>query len=76
LATWKAEPGTQAWFEALTQARKLTMPDTIRVREREIAAATRAAPLIAIEAKGISARDCLAAAREETALPLLVMMRN
>lgn len=76
LATWKTEPGTQAWFEALTQARKLTIPDTTRLREREAAAATRAAPLVAIDAKGISARDWLAAARQETASPLLVMMHN
>lgn len=48
--------------------------DTVRkIRQHEAAAATRAAPLAALERREIAPRDWLEAARAEAAAPLLVM---
>jgi hypothetical protein len=45
----------------------------VTLRSREAVAVTRAAPLIALGAKGIHARDWMYAAREEQDAPLLLM---
>lgn len=70
---WQSAPGSNAAGDALllatTEARAIAMT----LRSREAAAVTRAAPLIALEAKGIRARDWLSAAREEHHAPLLLM---
>lgn len=76
LARWKTERGSPAWSHALAQAGELTLPESEQLRDREAAAATRAAPLLALEAKGVSARDWLATAREEASSPLLIMIDN
>jgi len=70
---WRTVPGSNAAGDALmlatTEARAIAMT----LRCREAAAVTRAAPLIALEAKGIPARDWLSAAREEQDAPILLL---
>jgi hypothetical protein len=70
------QSGSTAWTVALAEASEEARPMVRKMREREAALATRAAPLPAIEQRGIAARDWLQAAREETEAPLLVMVEG
>lgn len=67
------EPGSQAWSLELTTASERARPVARKLRDREAALATRPAPLLAIEAQGISPRDWLRSAQEETEAPVLFM---
>jgi hypothetical protein len=68
------QAGTAEWGTALTRAKQLTLPLATRLREREAAAATRAAPLADAAGRGLRLRDWMATAREESDVPLLVMI--
>lgn len=67
------EPGSQAYSLALTQASADARPIAKKLRDREAALATRPAPLLAIEEKGITPRDWLRRAYEEPDAPVLFM---
>lgn len=69
-----ALPGSDAWTLALSEANEAARPVLRRIREREAAVATRAAPLAALAERGLSTRDWLATARAEKDAPLLVML--
>lgn len=66
-------PGSDAAGLALTQATSEARAAASTLRNREAVAATRALPLMALEGKGMTARDWLGAARDEAASPLLLM---
>jgi len=65
--------GTTRW--ALEQVKaNIAVRDTVqRIRLREAFAATRAAPLAELKRRGVSPRDALAEAREETECPMLFL---
>jgi hypothetical protein len=69
-----AQPGSPQWAVAISAASQEVRPLVRKMREREAALATRAAPLPAIERRGIKPRDWLQAAHEETEAPMLVMV--
>jgi hypothetical protein len=73
MADWGAMPGTAEWTHALDRAVEASRADVNRLREREVAAATRAAPPMALESRNASARDWLASARAEDEAPLLLL---
>lgn len=75
MAEWavQAVPGSSAEGDALARATFEARATAAGLRMREAAAATRAAPLIALEAKGVHPRVWLGAAREEQEAPLLLM---
>lgn len=73
LREWKALPGTDAGSAALTLAATKMRTVSAQLRQREAAAATRAAPLIALVGKGAKPRDWLLAARAEQETPLLLL---
>lgn len=64
---------TAEWGKALAEATEQVRSEITRIREREAAAATRAAPLLELERRQIKARDWLAAAREEKDSPILLL---
>ncbi|PEQ10304.1 hypothetical protein B2G71_23100 [Novosphingobium sp. PC22D] len=68
-----AEPGTQAWDLALTQASELARPEVTKLRQREAAAATRSAPLLFLAERGIAPKQWLEAARNEMSEPVLLL---
>ncbi len=70
---WQTGPGSSAAGDALVLATTEALATAMMLRSREAAAVTRAAPLIALEAKGVHARDWLGAAREDQGTPLLLM---
>jgi len=76
LTSSEASAGSQEWTFALAAASETSRGAVRKIREREAAAATRAAPLTALEARGIRARDWLEAAREEKEAPVLVMLEE
>lgn len=71
-----AQPGSPQWAVAVSAASEAARPLARKMREREAALATRAAPLPAIERRGIKPRDWLQAAHEETEAPMLVMIEG
>lgn len=73
LPAWQSAPGSEAAGNALALATTEARAAAASLRAREATAATRAAPLLALEAKGLHARDWLAAARGEQDAPLLLM---
>lgn len=73
---WEATPGTPEWGHAIDRATEIATPLAARLRAREAAAATRAAPLTTLAAKGVSAREWMAAAHEEAEAPLLLMLEE
>lgn len=74
IAALSTDVGTPAWDEAFSAARSVAAPQVLKIRQREAAVATRTAPLAAMEARGFAPRDWLAAAREESEAPILVMI--
>lgn len=70
---WQAAVASDAAASTLQQISAEARTDARNLRDRELMAATRAAPLVALEAKGIHAREWLAAAREEQDVPLLLL---
>lgn len=74
LAETSVEVGTPEWDTAFSAAKEDAGPKVRYIRQREAAIATRTAPLASLEARGIAPRDWLAAAREETEAPLLVLL--
>lgn len=74
LANASVEPGSDAWTVGLSAASEKMRPLARKIRNREASAATRAAPLTALEARGIRARDWLEATREEKDTPVLLML--
>lgn len=70
---WRTAPGSNAAADALMLATTEARAIAVTLRSREAAAVTRAEPLIALEAKGIRARDWLSAAREEQDAPILLL---
>ncbi|MEO6093250.1 MAG: hypothetical protein ABIT04_11820 [Novosphingobium sp.] len=68
-----AEPGTPAYELTLGSAREAARPLLRKLREREAAVATRAAPLDSLEKLGIAPKAWLAAARDEKEEPLLFL---
>ena len=75
LAQWApdAPVGSSAAGDALLRASTDARATAAVLRAREAAAATRAAPLVALQAKAIHPREWLAAARAEEQSPLLLM---
>lgn len=67
------EPGSQDWDLAFTAATELARPMVHKMREREAAVATRAAPLNVLESRGIAPREWLEAARSESEQPVLLL---
>lgn len=59
-------PGTLEWGVALAQASELARETASRVRQREANMATRAAPLVSLEERGIRPRDWLAGVRAQS----------
>jgi hypothetical protein len=76
LSTSKAMPGSQDWAVALAAANEGARETVSKLRQREAAAFTRAAPLGSLQRRGIAPRDWLAAAREEKESPVLLMMEE
>ena len=70
---WQTSPGSEAAGDALVLATTEARNVALTFRAPEAAAATRAAPLIALQAKGVHTRGWLGAAREEQDVPLLLM---
>lgn len=73
LAKTSAQPGTQDWTLAQAAANQSMRPMALKIRQREAAAITRAAPLAALEDRSIRPREWLEAARSETSSPVLFM---
>lgn len=76
IAASGAIPGTQEWTLALAEANSAARETVARIRQREAAAATRAAPLASLERRGIRPRDWMLAARGESEAPLLIMLEE
>lgn len=74
LANDDVQPGTQSWTLAQAQANQAARIVTRRIRQREAAAFTRAAPLATLEHHSIHPRDWLGAARKEAEAPILFML--
>lgn len=74
LAGMRLEAGTPAWDKAFAAATEAASPRVLHIRQREAAIATRTAPLAVLEERGITPREWLAAAREETEAPILLML--
>lgn len=68
-----AEPGTHDYELSFATARDTARPLLRKLREREAALATRAAPLDLLEQRGIAPRTWLEAARQEQDQPLLFL---
>lgn len=66
-------PGTSEFGDALEAARDAAAPVLRKLRDREAATATRAAPLALLEKHGIAPRKWLEAARSETESPFLIL---
>lgn len=73
LAKTGALPGTLDWTLAQATANQSMRPIALKIRQREAAAITRAAPLVELEKRAIRPREWLEAARSETNLPVLFM---
>lgn len=73
LALADARPGTLEWTLAQADANQSMRPVALKIRRREAAAITRAAPLAALQGHGIKPREWLEAARSETNSPILFM---
>jgi hypothetical protein len=71
-----AAPGTRAWADVLAKAGEAAQAVARKMRQREAAAVTRAAPLLSLERRGVTPREWLQAAREETKAPVLVMVED
>lgn len=69
----KAQPGTLDWTLAQAAANQSMRPIALKIRQREAAAITRAAPLLELEERAIRPREWLQAARSETMSPVLFM---
>lgn len=65
LVEWQKGAGTAEGEEALDQVEFAARAAALRLRRREAAAATRAAPLLTLEARQLDARDWLRSAHEE-----------
>lgn len=61
------------WTLAQAAANQSMRPIALKIRQREAAAITRAAPLLELEERGIKPREWLEAARSETSSPVLFM---
>jgi len=70
------EPGSPEWALGIAQIGEDVRPLARKIREREAALATRAAPLSAVEAKGVKPSEWLRAAHEEKEAPVLVMIEG
>ena len=68
-----AQPGSIDWTLAQAAANQSMRPIAVKIRQREAAAITRAAPLVALEDRAIRPREWLEAARSETTSPVLFM---
>lgn len=68
------EFGTTDYELMLISARQSAEPTLHKLRQREAAAATRAAPLSLLEERSIAPREWLEAARNETEAPILILM--
>lgn len=68
-----AQPGTLDWTLAQAAANQSMRPIALKIRQREAAAITRAAPLLELEKRAIRPREWLQAARSETISPVLFM---
>lgn len=68
-----AQPGTLEWTLAQAAANQSMRPIALKIRQREAAAITRAAPLVELDERGIRPREWLQAARSETSSPVLFM---
>ncbi|MFN7089533.1 MAG: hypothetical protein ACK4P4_03150 [Allorhizobium sp.] len=73
LAKTGALPGTLDWTLAQATANQSMRPIALKIRQREAAAITRAAPLVELEKRAIRPREWLEAARSETNSPVLFM---
>lgn len=73
LAKVAVRTGTLDWTIAQSAANQSMRPIAVKIRQREAAAITRAAPLAELQARNIRPREWLEAARAETALPILFM---
>ena len=67
-------PGTAAWEEARARAQQELQGETARLRNREAAVTTRAAPLPLLKDRGIRPRDWLRSAHEEQDASLLLTL--
>ncbi len=67
------KPGSHQWMVASAKANQAVRPTIRKMRHREAAAVTRAAPLDEIARLGVSPRDWLAIAREENDAPLIFL---
>lgn len=74
IAEASVEVGTPEWDTAFLAAKDDAGPKVRQIRQREAAIASRTAPLPLLEARGITPRDWLAAAREETEAPILLLL--
>jgi len=70
----KPEAGTTRWALAQAEANVAARITAGKIRRREAASATRAAPLALLEQRAIPARDWLAAAREEIESPVIILL--
>lgn len=71
-----APPGTRQWALAQTCANEAVRDTVRKMRQREAAALTRAAPLADLAQRGVTPRDWLAQVRAETEAPVLVMLAD
>lgn len=67
------EPSSADWTTTLSNAREVAGPVVAKLRTREANAATRSAPLVTLEEKGMKPRDWLVAARTEKTEPVLFL---
>lgn len=67
------DPSSGDWAATLDQVLKAAEPLIVKLRTREANAATRSAPLRALEAHGVRPRDWLTAARSEKQEPVLLL---
>lgn len=68
-----AQPGTLDWTVAQAAANQSMRPVALKIRQREAAAITRAAPLSALEDRRVRPREWLEEARAESTSPVLFL---
>jgi hypothetical protein len=67
------DPGSQDWSLELSRASEEARPKVQKLRQREAAVATRAAPLSLLEQRGITPHGWLEAARGEVGEPVILL---
>jgi len=69
-------PGTLDWSLAITATSESARPLIKKTRDREAALATCAAPLLSLETHGLTPRQWLEAARNESEMPVIALLES